>query len=117
MRQLLAPGTPSLRSILTMPVATTTRVVGRLHGLVPATVAPDLEVAAETHIGLGQQLIELADHRLGALMVRRHPGTHQAEWRRLGRSMRSIFTDRARKQKRHAKAHRRHKSQRALLPR
>ena len=57
------------------------RVVARLQ-FFPREVAADLDIAGEAHVGLGQQPLELAHDRLGALMIRRHAGTHQAERRR-----------------------------------
>ena len=57
------------------------RVVGGLQRR-PGDIAADLDAAAEPNVGLGQQLVELAGHRLGALMVRCHSCTHQAERRR-----------------------------------
>ena len=50
--------------------------------LVPGEVAADLEVAGKTHVGLGQQPVELARDGLGALMVRCHARPHQPMRRR-----------------------------------
>ena len=56
-------------------------VIGR-DDLVPRLVTADLQIAAEPHVGLCQQLLELAHDRLGALMVGRHTRPDQAKRRR-----------------------------------
>ena len=57
------------------------RVVGRPQR-VPREIAANLEVAGKPDVGLGQQPVELAGHRLGALVVRRDPRPHQPMRRR-----------------------------------
>ena len=58
------------------------------HGVVvllqflPGNVAADLDIAREPDIGLGQQPLELSNHRLGALVIGRHAGADEAERRR-----------------------------------
>ncbi len=56
------------------------RVVGR-DEFVPGQVPSDLDVAREAQIRLSQQLVELADHGLGALMIWRDPCADQPERR------------------------------------
>ena len=56
-------------------------IVGRPQ-LVPGQIAADLDVAGKTHVWLGQQAIELAGHRLGALMIGRDACPHQPVRRR-----------------------------------
>jgi len=54
------------------------RIVG-LEEIVPGEVAADFDVAGKPQVGLGEQAVELADHRLGALVVGRNTRSNETE--------------------------------------
>ena len=84
------PRAPDLRQVLARDaeLAVDHPAGGHDHGIVPGLqlfprkIAADLDISGETNVRLGQQAVELAGHRLGALVVRRDAGPHQPVRRR-----------------------------------
>ena len=84
-----APRAPDLRQLLARDAELAVdhhaggddhRVVG-LDQFVPGEVATDVEIAGKAQVRLVQELIELADHGFGALVVGRDAGPDQPEGR------------------------------------